>query len=130
MAQQSVRRVSGRAVVLTAVAVLIGLIGVAMLVFTMATRPIQRPRDPVEEALAVAARQWSERVHPTQSVNHVALLTRFETCATARVDYGADTPGREVRLQRDGGSWRVDDPQAERLGRDTVPDEAACRALS
>lgn len=131
MAQTSggLRRYSGRAVVLTAVAVLVGLIGLAMLLFNLATRPMERQRDAVDDALAGAATDWSQRVHPQQHVDHITLLTRYDACATARVDYGANTPGREVRLLRQGDAWVVDAPQGKSLGRDSVPDERACLSL-
>ncbi len=131
MAQTSgvVHRYSGRAVVLTAVAVLVGLIGVAMLLFTLATRPMERQRDAVDHALAQAATDWSQRLYPRQHVDHITLLTRYDVCATARVDYGANTPGRDVRLQRQGDAWVVDAPEGTSLDRDSVPDERACLAL-
>lgn len=125
----AVRRYSGRAVVLTALAVLAGLIGLAMLAFTLATRPMERQRDAVDEDLARAATDWSRRVDPRQIVDHVTLLTRYDTCATARVDYGGPTPGKEVRLQRRGDNWAVDTPRDQRLDRDHVPDERTCLAL-
>lgn len=128
-ASDRARRYSGRAVVLTAFAVLAGLIGAAMLAFTLATRPMERQRDAVDVALARAATAWSQRAHPKQHVNHVALLTRYETCATARVDYGANTPGREVRLRKQGGAWVVDEPHGGTLNRDAVPDERTCLVL-